>query len=148
MRRVEESSVAGNLSADQAAAAVVEEIEAAAGALNTRMAPLVPGCGILVTAAGLLFKAEPSSHGLAEVLTGLAVVSAVGGMWLLTRGVFTYAGRRAIGLAPTVEDIAFARGRLVHKQTSGYRGGLLAGISLTSLLLGILLGVHLELGLG
>src|SRR5262249_7585218 len=61
MRRVEERSRASGQSLDEAVAVVVEALERAAAALNARTAPLVPGCGVLVAAAGLLVKAEPSS---------------------------------------------------------------------------------------
>jgi hypothetical protein len=67
MRRAEECSRASGGSLDQAAAVVVEDLERAATALSARTAPLVPACGVLVAAAGLLLKAEPSSDRLAEV---------------------------------------------------------------------------------
>ncbi len=145
MRRVENTSRAAGLSLDEAAAIIVEDLERAATTLNTRVAPLVPGCGFLVAVAGLLFKAEPSSQGLAEVFIGLSVIFAVGGIWFLTNGLVTYAGRRLVGLTPTVDDIAFAHDRLVRKYDSAYRGSWMAGIALTCLMLGILVGVHLQI---
>jgi hypothetical protein len=84
-------------SLDEAAAVVVEDLERAAAALGTRTAPLVPACGVLVAAAGLLLKAE-FSDGDGDVFLGLAVLSAVVGLSFLTRAHFIYAGRRTIGL--------------------------------------------------
>jgi hypothetical protein len=146
IRRAEELSRTTGRSLDEAAAVVVEDLERAAAALTARTAPLVPGCGVLVAVSGLAVKAEPSSNPLAETFVSLAVLFAVGGFSFLTRALFLYAGRRIVGLSPTVDDIAFARGRLVRKQTSAHRGGLLAGIGLTSLIIGILAGVRITLG--
>jgi hypothetical protein len=148
MRRAEESSLRTRLSLDEAAAVVVDDLERAATALNTRVAPLVPGCGFLVAVAGLVFKAEPSSQGVSEFFIAAAVIFAVGGIWLLTSSLFTYAGRRAIGLIPTVEDIAFAHDRLVRKHNSAHWGGWLAAVSLACLTTGILLGVHIQISSG
>lgn len=142
-RRAEQDAGATGRTLDEAATDVVEDLERAATAVNARVAPLVPGCGFLVAVAGLLFKVEPSSQGVSEVVIGLAVVLAVGGISFLTHGLFTYAGRREIGLTPTVADIAFARERLVVKHRSAEWGGWLAGLSLTSLVVGILVGVEL-----
>ena len=61
---------------------------------------------------------------------------------------FTYAGRRAIGSLPTIEDIAFAHAGLARKCKTAHRGSWLAGISLTCLVLGILLGVHIHISSG
>jgi hypothetical protein len=147
MRRAEECSRATGQSLDEAAAVVVEDLERAAAALSTRTAPLVPACGVLVAASGLLLKAE-FSDGISDIFLGFAVLSAVLALAFIARAHFIYAGRRAIGLSPTVGDIAFARDRLVHKQTCTYRGGWLAGIGLACLILGILLGVRITLGAG
>jgi hypothetical protein len=146
IRRANQSSRATGLSLDEAAAVVVDDLERAATTLNARVAPLVPGCGFLVAVAGLLFKAEPSTHGLAEVFSGLSVILAVGGIWFLTNGLVTYAGPRVVGLIPTIDDIAFAHDRLVRKHDSADRGSWMAGISLTCLILGILFGVHIQIG--
>jgi hypothetical protein len=121
---------------------VVEDLERAVTALNTRTAPLVPGCGVLVATAGLLLKGEPSSYGVAEFFLGLAILSAIGGFSFLTRALFAYAGRRSVGLAPTIDDVAFAHDGLVRKRANARRGGRLAGIALACLVLGILFGVH------
>jgi hypothetical protein len=147
MRRAEESARATGRSLDEAAAEVVEDLERAAAALSTRTAPLVPACGVLVAAAGLLLKAE-FTDGLSDLFLGVAVLSAVGGLAFLARAHFIYAGRRTIGLSPAVADIAFARDRLVRKNACTYRGGWLAGAGLTCLILGILLGVPITLGTG
>jgi hypothetical protein len=147
MRRAEECSRATGQSLDEAAAVVVEDLERAAAALSTRTAPLVPACGVLVAAAGLLLKAEFSDD-VGDVFLGLAVLFAVVGLSFLARAHFIYAGRRTIGLSPTVRDIAFARDRLVHKHACTYRGGWLAGIGLTCLILGVLVGVRITLGTG
>jgi hypothetical protein len=147
MRRAEECSRVTGQSLDEAAAVVVEDLERAAAALSTRAAPLVPACGVLVAGAGLLLKAE-FSDGVSDILLGFAVLSAVAGLSFLARGQFIYAGRRTIGLSPTVGDIAFARDRLVRKHACTYRGGWLAGIGLTCLILGILLGARITLGAG
>jgi hypothetical protein len=147
MRRVEERSRATGQSQDEAAAVVVEDFERAAAALNTRTAPLVPGCGVLIAATGLLLKAEPSSDPLAEFFLGLSVLFAVGGFVFLTRALFVYAGRRSIGLSPTVDDIAFAHDGLVRKYANAHRGGWLAGIGLTCLIIGILFGIHISISL-
>jgi hypothetical protein len=145
MERVEERAKATGQSRDEAAATVVEELETAAGALNTRTAPLVPGCGVLVALSGLLAKAEPSSNGLSEAFVSLAVLWAVAGFSFLTFALFSYAGRRLIGLAPTVEDVAFARDRLVRKRANAHRGSWLAGIGLACLIIGILFGVRIQI---
>lgn len=144
--RAEELSCATGQSPDEAAAVVVEDLERAAAALTARTAPLVPGCGVLVAVSGLAVKAEPASDPIADTFVSLAVLFAIGGFSFLTRALFLYAGRRIIGLSPTVDDIAFARDRLVRKHASAHRGGLLAGIGLTCLIIGILAGVHISLG--
>jgi hypothetical protein len=147
MRRAEERSRLTGQSLDEAAEVVVEDLERAAAALSTRTAPLVPACGVLVAAAGLLLKAG-FSDGVADIFLGFAVLFAVVGLSFLAKAHFIYAGRRIIGLAPTVGDIAFARDRLVRKHACTYRGGWLAGIGLACLILGILLGVRIGLGTG
>jgi hypothetical protein len=147
MRRAEERSRLTGQSLDEAAEMVVEDLERAAAALSTRTAPLVPACGVLVAAAGLLLKAG-FSDGVADIFLGFAVLFAVVGLSFLARAHFIYAGRRTIGLSPTVGDIAFARDRLVRKHACTYRGGWLAGIGLACLVLGILLGVRITLGTG
>ena len=143
--RVEELARATGKTEDEAAAVVVQELESAAVALTTRTAPLVPGCGVLVAISGLVVKAEPTSRPLVQVFISFAIFFAIAGFALLTRALFFYAGRRVIGLAPTVDDIAFARDRLVRKHTSAHRGGLLAGIGLTFLIIGILAGVRVTI---
>jgi len=148
MRRVEERSRASGQSLDEAVAVVVEDLERAAAALNARTAPLVPGCGVLVAAAGLLVKAEPSSDVIAELFLGLAVLFAIGGFSFLARGLFAYAGRRQVGLSPTVDDVASARDGLVRKHADARRGGWLAGIGLACLILGILFGTHISFTTG
>jgi hypothetical protein len=147
MRRAEGRSRLTGQSLDEAAAVVVEDLERAAAALSTRTAPMVPACGVLVAAAGLLLKAG-FSDGVADIFLGFAVLFAVVGLSFLARANFIYAGRRIIGLSPTVGDIAFARDRLVRKHACTYRGGWLAGIGLACLILGILLGVRITLGTG
>jgi hypothetical protein len=147
LRRAEEHARVTGQSLDEAAAVVVEDLERAAAALSGRTAPLVPACGVLVAAAGLLLKAE-FTDGISDLFLGLAVLSAVGGLSFLSRAHFIYAGRRAIGLAPTVGDITFARDLLVRQNACTYRGGWLAGIGLGCLIAGILLGVPITLGTG
>jgi hypothetical protein len=144
-RRVEERSRESGQSQDEAAAVVVEDLERAAVALNTRTAPLVPGCGVLVAVAGLLLKGEPSSDKISEFFLGLSVLFAVAGFSFLTRALFIYAGRRSIGLSPAVDDIAFAHDCLVRKHVNAHRGGWLAAIGLTCLIIGILFGIHITL---
>lgn len=125
---------------------VVNDLEQAANALTTRTAPLVPGCGVLVAISGLAVKAEPSKgNRVAETFVSLAVLFAIAGFAFLTTALFLYAGRRTVGLAPTVDDIGFARERLVRKYTSAHRGGFLAGIGLACLIIGILAGVHIDI---
>ena len=148
MRRVEDRSRTTGQSLDEAAAIVVDDLERAAAALSARTAPLVPACGVLVAVAGLMLKAEPASDPISEVFLGLAILSAVGALWFLTRAHFAYVGRRNVGLSPTVDDIAFTHGRLVRKHANVHRGGWLAGIGLTCLILGILFGVHISLNTG
>jgi hypothetical protein len=114
---------------DEAAAVVVEDLERAAVALTARTAPLVPGSGVLVAAAGVLLKAEPSSYGVSEFFLGLAILFAVGGFSFLTRALLVYAGRRQVGLAPTADDVAFAHDALVRKHVNAHRGGWLAGLA-------------------
>jgi hypothetical protein len=143
--RVEELAHATGKTEDEAAGIVVEELESAAGALTTRTAPLVPGCGVLVAISGLAVKAEPTTKPLVQVFISLSIFFAIAGFTFLTRALFLYAGRRVIGLAPTVDDVAFARDRLVRKHTSAHRGGLLAAIGLTLLIIGILSGVRVTI---
>jgi hypothetical protein len=144
MRRAEECSRVTGQSLDEAVVVVVEDLERAAAELSTRTAPLVPACGVLVAAAGLLLKAEFSDD-VGDIFLGFGVLFAVLGLGFLTRAHFIYAGRRTIGLSPTVGDIAFARDRLVRKHACTYRGGWLAGIGLTCLIMGILVGVRISL---
>lgn len=143
--RAEEGSRATGQSLDEASAVVAEDLERAAAVLNVRTAPLVPGCGVLVAVSGLLAKAEPSSDGLAEAFVSLAVLFAIGGFAFLTRALFAYAGRRNVGLSPTVDDIAFAREGLVRKHANAHRGAWVAGIGLACLIIGILFGVHIDI---
>jgi hypothetical protein len=143
--RAQELARASGQSANAAAALVVEDLESASAALTARTAPLVPGCGVLVAVSGLAVKAEPSSNPPAEALVSLAVLFAVAGFAFLTRALFLYAGRRTVGLSPTIDDIAFARARLIRKYASANRGGLLAGIGLAFLIAGILAGVHITI---
>jgi hypothetical protein len=144
MHRADALSRATGQSQDEAAAVVVEDLEQAAAALTTRTAPLVPGCGVLVAISGLAAKAETPDP-VADVFVSLAVFFAIGGLAFLARALFLYAGRRTLGLAPTVDDIAFARDRLVRKHTSSNRGGWMAAIGLTCLIIGILSGVHISI---
>jgi hypothetical protein len=146
IHRAEELSRATGQSLNEAAAVVVEDLESAAAALTARTAPLVlvPGCGLLVAVSGLAAKAE-TPNPIADTLVSLAVFFAVGGFAFLARALFLYAGRRTVGLSPAIDDIAFARHRLVRKHTSSHRGGLLAGIALTCLIIGILAGVHISI---
>lgn len=143
IQRAQALSHATGQSQDEAAAVVVEDLERDAAALTTRTAPLVPACGVLVAVSGLVIKSEPASHTLAESFISLAAIFAIGGLAFLIRAVFLYAGRRTIGLSPTLEDIAFARDRLVRKHTSAHRGGSMAAIGLAWLIIGILAGVHI-----
>jgi hypothetical protein len=105
----------------------------------------VPGCGVLIAVSGLAAKAE-TPNPIADGFVSLAVLFAIEGFALLARAVFLYAGRRTVGLSPTVDDIAFARDRLVRKHKSSRRGGWLAAIALTCLIIGILAGVHISIG--
>lgn len=144
--RAEDHARATGQSQDEAAVVVVNDLEQAANALTTRTAPLVPGCGVLVAISGLAVKAEPSKgNRVAETFVSLAVLFAIAGFAFLTTALFLYAGRRTVGLAPTVDDIGFARERLVRKYTSAHRGGFLAGIGLACLIIGILAGVHIDI---
>jgi hypothetical protein len=147
MRRVEERSRASGQSLDEAAAVVVEDLERAAVALTARTAALVPGSGVLVAAAGVLLKAEPSSYGVSEFSSASRSCS-LWGFSFLTRALLVYAGRRQVGLAPTADDVAFAHDALVRKHANAHRGGWLAGIGLACLILGILFGVHISLSVG
>jgi hypothetical protein len=145
MQRVEDRAAATGQTRDEAAEIVVADLESAATSLNTRTAPLIPGCGVLVAVSGLLVKAEPRSNGLSEAFVSLAVLWAIAGFSFLTYGLFSYAGRRELGLAATVEDVAFARDRLIRKRANAYRGGWLAGIGLACMIIGILLGVRIQI---
>lgn len=64
---------------DEAVVVVVEDLERAAAALSTRTAPVVPACGVLVAAAGLLLKAEFSDD-VDDIFLGFAVLFAVLGL--------------------------------------------------------------------
>jgi hypothetical protein len=146
IRRVEETSRATGKSQDEAAAVVVKELEDAGGALTARTAPLVPGTGVLVAISGLLVKAEPAKNTLAETFVSLALLFAIAGFAFVTRALFLYAGRRAVGVAPTLDDVRFARDRLTRKFKAAHRGGVLAGLGLMWLIIGILAGVHIQVG--
>jgi hypothetical protein len=148
MRRAEDQSLASGQSLDDAAAVVVGDLESAAAALNARIAPLVPGCGVLVAVTGLLLKAEPSSDAIAESFLGLGVLCAFAGLALLIRALVVYVGRRSIGLSPAASDIAFARDCLARKHANARRGSWLAGIAIGCLILGILFGVHISFNAG
>ena len=113
--------------------------------MTTRMAPLVPGTGVLVAICGLAVKAEPSKNTLSETFISLALLLSIGAFAFVARALFLYAGRRTIGVSATVNDIAFARDRLVRKYTSAQRGVVLAVIALASLVFGILVGVHIRI---
>jgi hypothetical protein len=140
--RAEELSRATGKSEDEAAAVVVEDLESAAAALTARTAPLVPGTGVLVAVSGFAIKSEPASNVVADTFISLAIFFAIAGFSFVTRALFLYAGRRTVGLSPTVDDIGFARDRLVSKRASAYRGSLLAAIALAFLVIGILVGVR------
>jgi hypothetical protein len=147
MRRVEDSARQNDQSVEEAAKVVVEELERETAALTVRTAPLVPGCGLLVAVSGVMLKTEPTSRPESEFFLGAAVVLAVAGFTFLARSLFSYAGRRVIGLQPTVEDIGFAQRRLVSKLRNARRGRILAGIGLAFLLVGIVLGIQLDVRL-
>jgi hypothetical protein len=83
--------ISGTDRLDEAVVVVVEDLERAAAALSTRTAPLVPACGVLVAAAGLLLKAEFSDD-VGDIFLGFAVLFAVLGLGFLTRAHFIYAG--------------------------------------------------------
>lgn len=83
--------------------------------------------------AGEDHYAETTGRVVTDVFVSLAVLFAIAGLAFLTRGLSLYAGRRVVGLPPTVDDISFARDRLVRKHGSARRGGTLAGIGLTLL---------------
>jgi hypothetical protein len=147
MRRVEESAGRSGQSETEAAKEVVEELERETTALTLRNAPLIPGCGLLVAVSGVMLKAEPTSRPLSEFFLGGAVVLAVAGFTFLSRALFSYAGRRVIGLEPTLDDIEFAQRRLVSKLHNARRGGVLAGVGLILLVIGIATGVRLDVRL-
>jgi hypothetical protein len=147
MRRVEETAAQNGHSEAEAARAVVEELERETAALTLRTAPLVPGCGLLVAVSGVMLKSEPTSRTASEFFLGTSVVLAVIGFTFLSRALFSYAGRRVIGLAPVVDDIQYAQCRLVSKLRNARRGATFAGIGLAFLLIGIVLGVQLDVRL-
>lgn len=146
--RAEECSRTTGQSPDQAATVVVEDLERAGAALTTRTTPLVPSCGMLVAAAGILLKAEPTTDPIAEFFLGLSIVFAIVTLSFLSRALFSYAGRRNVGLAPTVDDIAFARDCLVRKHSSARRGSWLAGFALACLIIGVLVGAQINIHVG
>jgi hypothetical protein len=144
IRRADELAQATGQSRDEGAGVVVQDLEQAAAALTARTAPLVPGCGVLVAVSGLAAKAETPDP-VADAFVSLAVLLAIGGFAFLARALFLYAGRRVVGLSPTIDDIPFAHDRLVRKHTSAHRGGWLAAIGLVCLIIGILAGVHITI---
>ena len=103
----------------------VEEFERASAAINVRTAPLVPASGLVVTGAGVLAKATDAATGLALVAMVLALV----GMCFLASALFTHAGRRAVGVAPTRDDLAFARARLIRKEGGAQIGVVFSGLA-------------------
>ncbi|HEY2437928.1 MAG TPA: hypothetical protein VGH93_12160 [Solirubrobacteraceae bacterium] len=144
IRRAEDISRATGKSQDEAAAVVVDDLESAAAALTTRTAPLVPSIGVLVALSGITVKAEPTKNGLAEAFVSLALLFAVVGFAFVTTGLFLYAGRRTVGVSPTVDDIGFARDRLVRRFKLSNRGSVVAGMGLLWLIIGILAGIHIR----
>jgi hypothetical protein len=89
-------------------------------------------------------KAEPTKNGLAEAFVSLALLFAVVGFAFVTTGLFLYAGRRTVGVSPTVDDIGFARDRLVRRFKLSNRGSVVAGMGLLWLIIGILAGIHIR----
>jgi hypothetical protein len=143
IRRTEALSRATGQSQDGAAAVVVEDLEGAAAALVARTAPPVPGCGVLIAVSGLAAKAE-TPNPIADGFVSLAVLFAIEGFALLARAVFLYAGRRTVGLSPTVDDIA--RTGPPGPQAQELSPRRLAAVALTCLIIGILAGVHISIG--
>ena len=113
--------------------AVVENFEQAAATLSDRTAPLVPASGLVVTASGLL---APLSDA-ASTLVFTAMLFSILGLGFLTASLFTHAGRREVGLAPTRDDVAFAHQRLIYKEGNARIGSACFGLGLVLLLVAI-----------
>ncbi len=131
---------------EQATRAVVEELERAAAAINVRTAPLVPTCGLVVAGAGLLEKCLTPTP-LLGLLSGLAIGLALVGLYFVVVGMFTHAGRRMVGLAPTQEDVAFARARLIKKEANAQIGSVLIPLGLIVLVVLILGSIQLDINI-
>jgi hypothetical protein len=129
---IEERQLLLGDTAERATKGVVEELERAAAAINVRIAPLVPTCGLVVAGAGVIDRFATTPPALALSAIGLAIA----GLYFIAVAMFTHAGRRTVGLAPLQEDVAFARARLIKKEAS-------AQIGLVLILLGLVVLVAL-----
>lgn len=132
--RIEERCRSLGETTDQATLAVVEDLERAATTINLRTAPLVATSGLVVGVAGLLDKFTEVSH----VLAPAAIILAVVGLSFSVLAIFTHAGRRAVGLAPTQEDVAFARARLLKKEANAQIGSAVSGLGVLVLIAALL----------
>jgi hypothetical protein len=121
--------------AEQATQAVVEDLEGAAAPIHWRTVSLLPLCGLVIAVTGVLDKfTQP------PVLLALsAIFLAMCGLYFSVVTIFTHAGRRAVGLTPTQEDVAFARARLVKKEANGQIGSALTTLALILLIAVILM---------
>jgi hypothetical protein len=127
--------------AEQATQAVVEELERAAAAINVRIAPLVPTCGLVVAGAVALDKFTPTPPALALLAIGLAML----GLYFVAAAMFTHAGRRTVGFTPMQEDIAFARARLVKKEANAQIGSVLILLGLILLVALIINSIEIDM---
>jgi hypothetical protein len=112
-KRIEEGD-----SEQDATLGVIEEFERSAATVNARTTPLVPASGIIITAAGILSKVG----GAEAVLCYTAMAFAFGGLGYLASALFTHAGRPIVGVEPSRPDIAFARERLIEKESKAHKG--------------------------
>jgi hypothetical protein len=126
-KRVEEGD-----SEQDATLAVIEEFERSAATVNVRTTPLVPASGIIITAAGILSR---DAGGGEEIFCYIAMAFAFGGLGYLASALFTHAGRPSVGIEPYRPDIAFARERLIQKESKAHKGAVLSFVGFVILLI-------------
>jgi hypothetical protein len=133
--RIEERRRLLGETAEQATQVVVQDLEGAASSIHWRTVPLMTICGLVVAVAGVLDKFTPDPPVL---LTLSAIFLAVVGLYFTVVTIFTHAGRRAVGLQPTQEDVAYARVRLVKKDANSQIGTALTTLAVIMLIAVIL----------
>ena len=126
--------IASGDSEQKATLAVMEDFERSAATANARTTPLVPASGILITAAGILSR----DGGAEAIFCYIAMLFAFAGLGYLASALFTHAGRPSVGIEPARTDIAFARNRLIKKESSAHKGSVLSFVGFVIILVVII----------